>query len=386
MKIQNMESIFIWGTGQLGIKVMNKLQKNGRFVNAFIDKNSQKENINDIRVMTCEEFKRYYQNEKGCVLISATNARNIFEIFDALDTCPSFDAGIVKPRNLASEFKLDIQNEQDNGEIIWKRRHGKAYCVIPRIEVNLIDQCNLKCKACTHFSSLYEKDTGYPINNFTKDLEELRKVGKLLRLRLLGGEPFLLKNLERYLYTARAIFPEADIEVVTNGLLVPEIKEGLMDVFCKNKVTLIISLYPPTVKIKSKIENKLSASNIIWRYEGKEIQKFGRNLTLTGNHDIQKSSKQCLSFGCTFLRNGYLYKCPFDGLFDEFCDYYNLKIDVNNNGYSVYKDKKELYEDIKRLSIKPVEMCKFCSETTEMIPWEVKNKPKLEDWLYQEGR
>lgn len=24
--------------------------------------------------------------------------------------------------------------------------------------------------------------------------------------------------------------------------------------------------------------------------------------------------------------------------------------------------------------------------TMEMIPWEVKNKPRLEDWLYNEGR
>lgn len=386
MEAQRMDSIFIWGAGKLGIKVKRKLQEDSKQITSFIDKNIEQKSIDDIKIMTYETFKNQYEKEKGCVLISATNARNIFEIFDKLKTCPSFDVGVVKPRNLTSKFKIDIENMQDNGEIVWKRRNGKTYRVIPRIEVNLIDRCNLKCKACTHFSSLYNEDTTYPIESFAKDLEGLRRTGKLLRLRLLGGEPFLIKNLERYLDIARGIFSESDIEIITNGLLIPAMEDKLMDAFYKNKITLIISLYPPTLDIKSKIENKLAEGDIIWRYDGNVIQKFSRNLTLNDNHDMFQSSRQCLSFGCTFLRNGYLYKCPFDGLFNEFCTYYGLKIDIKNKGYSVHNDPKDLYEDIKRLAIKPVEMCKFCSETIELIPWEVKNKPKLKDWLYKEGQ
>lgn len=381
-----MEPIYIWGAGRLGVQVMRKLQQENLQVSAFIDKNIQHKCIDDVVVMTFEEFKKQHQEENGCVLISATNAKNIFQMFDKLKTCPSFDVGIVKPRNLASEFKINIQNTQDNGEIIWKNKQGKVYRIIPRVEVNLIDGCNLKCKACTHFSSLYGKETIYPIKNFTKDLEGLRRVGKLLRLRLLGGEPFLIKDLDIYLDTARTIFPESDIEVVTNGLLIPEMEDRVMDAFHKNKITLIISLYPPTKHMKSQIESRLAEGDIVWRYDGNEIKEFSRNLTLTGNHDISKSSSQCLSFGCTFLRNGYLYKCPVDGLFGEFCTYYNLQIDIKNKGYSVYKNADELYKDIKRLAIEPTEMCKFCTETMEMIPWEVKNRPRLEDWLYNEGR
>ena len=96
MDIQVMEPIYIWGAGRLGVQVMRKLQQENLQVSAFIDKNIQHKCIDDVVVMTFEEFKKQHQEENGCVLISATNAKNIFQMFDKLKTCPSFDVGIVK--------------------------------------------------------------------------------------------------------------------------------------------------------------------------------------------------------------------------------------------------------------------------------------------------
>lgn len=384
-----MKKILIWGAGEFGIKTMRNLARRHIKVSAFIDSNvrlQDKQIDGNVEVWSFEKCKEKYKDQEICVLISAVNAKNIFEIFALLDSL-SWDVGLIKPYNFIADKDIDIQDISDDNEILWKRLNGKESNVVPRIEMNIIDGCNLKCKACTHFSSLYEEDAVCSMNEFTESLNDLRRAGKLLRLRLLGGEPFLIDNLPDYLEQARRVFPESDIELVTNGLLIPRMSEQWIHCFERYRVTIVISLYPPTLKIQDKIENVLSKSMIIWKYDGNEILEFGRNLTLKPAQNMFVSSQKCLAVGCTFLRNRRLYKCPFEGLISDFDEFYNLKIEISDSGYEIdHGEDKDLYEHIKRLALEPVEMCRYCSEDLEWIPWEVCAKPELEDWLYKEGK
>ena len=384
-----MKKILIWGAGEFGIKTMRNLERRHIEVSAFIDSNvrlQDKKIDKKVAIWSFEKCKERYKEQEICVLISAINAKNIFEIFALLDSL-SWDVGLIKPYNFIADKDIDIQDTSDDNEILWKRLNGKESNVVPRMEMNIIDGCNLKCKACTHFSSLYAEDAVCSMKEFTESLNDLRRAGKLLRLRLLGGEPFLIDNLPDYLEYARRVFPESDIELVTNGLLIPQMSEQWIHCLEKHRITIVISLYPPTVKIQGKIEDVLSKSTIIWKYDGNEIREFGRNLTLKPAQDMFVSSQKCLAVGCTFLRNRRLYKCPFEGLISDFGEFYNLKMEIPDTGYKVDQGgDKDLYEHIKQLALEPVEMCRYCSEAREWIPWEVCAKPELEDWLYKEGK
>ena len=46
---------------------------------------------------------------------------------------------------------------------------------IPRVECDIIDTCNLKCKDCGHFAYTYKKNT-YSFQNFKDDLNNLRRL------------------------------------------------------------------------------------------------------------------------------------------------------------------------------------------------------------------
>ena len=59
---------------------------------------------------------------------------------------------------------------------------------------------------------------------------------------------------------------------------------------------------------------------------------------------------------------------------------------LGDSGVNVRNRNDDLYDEIRTLALEPVEMCQFCSEELEMIPWEVKNSPALEDWLYCDGK
>ena len=249
-----MKKILIWGAGEFGIKTMRNLERRHIEVSAFIDSNvrlQDKKIDKKVAIWSFEKCKERYKEQEICVLISAINAKNIFEIFALLDSL-SWDVGLIKPYNFIADKDIDIQDTSDDNEILWKRLNGKESNVVPRMEMNIIDGCNLKCKACTHFSSLYAEDAVCSMKEFTESLNDLRRAGKLLRLRLLGGEPFLIDNLPDYLEYARRVFPESDIELVTNGLLIPQMSEQWIHCLEKHRITIVISLYPPTVKIQGK--------------------------------------------------------------------------------------------------------------------------------------
>ena len=377
----------VWGTSLNGIATVNILKALKEEVVAIIDNNPKQQGkvISDIKVCSFESIYRNIDWNEVCIIISAANSRNIYQIMDQIKDKGCRNIAIMKPSVQTEKFRRTIEKTEDF--IVWAVKSGIDYRIIPRIEVNLIDGCNLKCKGCTHFSSIFSIESIYPLQQYKEDLESISLTGRVVRLRLLGGEPLLLQDeLIDYLSVARKIFPDSDIELVSNGLLIPKLSIELLESIRVNGITVIISPYAPTMKMEDKISDVLEHHSIAWRFDGEAIKEFSRNLTLQKVHKADIASKVCMSYGCTFLRLGKLYKCPFDGLFEELCKHYNIDSMLGDSGVNVRNRNDDLYDEIRTLALEPVEMCQFCSEELEMIPWEVKNSPALEDWLYCDGK
>lgn len=374
--------VVVWGVTELGKHLADNMVHDNKKVRpfAYIDNNVFLQNtlIEGISVISIEELLKKKDCKNLTVLLAIRNARNIFQVFEQLKQIPVENVGIVKPRVLFSKLQIDPWSRD---EIVWSVFKGKRHRIVPRIEINLTDACNLKCKGCSHFSSLYKEDSIYPISEYKKDLLCLREIGEILKLRLLGGEPFLLKNLDEYIVITRGIFPETDIEIVTNGLLIPKVQEKILFAIKENDVNVTISPYQPTLKSEKKITANLNRFGITWHLEKEEVIEFARGLTLQDIHNPKISSQNCLSAACTFLRNGKLYKCPMEGLINDFYDYYGIKKKYEGGIY-IYQDKEVVYERLVEYAFKPIEMCKYCAEEPEYIPWSVKSNPILEDWLY----
>lgn len=383
--------VVIWGVTSLGKYLVNHIMHENRKwkPRMFVENNPELHNtyINNVPVVAFDDLGKMGDLKEIVVLLAVRNAKNIFQILEQLDILPVSKIGIVKREVLLSGTCIDPWGADEN--IIWSVDGEGANRIMPYIEVNLIDACNLKCKGCTHFSSLYKDSSRYPLHDYENDLLKLRNIGKVFRLRLLGGEPFLLENLDQYIKIARDIFGESTIEIVTNGLLITKADKGILDAIRDNSVCIEISLYPPTHRIKKRIEACLQSYSIMYSFDTgnaeKEIIEFYRSFTLQNTHDAEVSHSVCSSAACTFLRKGRLYKCPFDGLVNDFYSYYGIDrkyeggIDLNHN--AVF-----LYEQIKGYALKSIELCSYCSEKTESIPWTVKAEPSMHDWLYQEGK
>ena len=379
MKYKKMD-IVIWGIGELGKCTYKLLNRSNSHIIAFVDSNTTfvGKNIEGIPITSYEQLKEMSDTKKVTVLLTLKNSYSIITVLKMLENCNIEDIGIIKPRILLKNptTVIDLKDE-----IIWSKKNGKKYNIIPRLEVNIVDGCNLNCRGCSHFSNLYSKDSMYSIIEYKKDLELIKGIGELVRLRLLGGEPFLAKNLVEYVSIARKIFPLADIELVTNGLLIPNINQEVLNEIKNNDISISISSYPPTLKVRKNIKGKLEKVGVWWRFDGNEIINFTKKLTLEKKNDAKISSKNCMENGCIFIRNGMLYKCPMEGLLYKFENRYGIKFATENRGVSLYDDSEKLYDRMLKLITEPAEMCQYCSEKLEFFNWEVKNNPDWKDWI-----
>jgi organic radical activating enzyme len=90
--------------------------------------------------------------------------------------------------------------------------------IIPKLDTHVADSCNLKCEQCDHFSNyLFTK-----VHSYDKIKEWCEPWSKRIipqSFHILGGEPLMNRDIVRILYLIRELWPESNIILWSNGLL-----------------------------------------------------------------------------------------------------------------------------------------------------------------------
>lgn len=279
--------------------------------------------------------------------------------------CKLYDIPNVRVLNIGNHF-----------EPFYKLDNEKVY--IPYLETNLIDSCNLNCAGCTHFANLFTDNDVYKLEDFRRDVKQLSDRADIFRFRLMGGEPLKLKNLDKYMKVSRQFLPHSAIHLVTNALLLPSTPQYILDSMRENQITVVYSLYPPTLRMHDQIVKILSENNITHGPTTGKVESFNVFLSLFSGHNPEKSRRVCGGNLCRFLRDGKIYKCPIDGLSHRFAEYFRMNGFPAATGIDIFaKNFSALMEQLDG----NIELCSWCHETNRMIAWKPENKPKLTDWL-----
>lgn len=253
------------------------------------------------------------------------------------------------------------------------------------IETHVVDYCNLNCRSCGHMASLFSKNDFYKLDEFRRDMRQLSYHIDLAVLRLLGGEPFLAKNLDEYVKISREYFPQSMIVIVTNGLLIPTIDKKILTAIRENQVVVEITQYPPTTKMMDRISQTLNDNGVI-HFFGAPIKDFMMRF-IRGKEDQKynpiQSMKLCESRYCHFLRNGKLYKCPGDALM------YKWKETFPGRGRNALPDEmgvdifsENFLELLQHVIDYPIRLCETCPISKPIEPWRVENNPTADDWIH----
>lgn len=253
-----------------------------------------------------------------------------------------------------------------------------------RYEVHLAEHCNLNCKGCDNFSPLAKKEF-LNIVEYERDVKRLSFLfgGKMKEIVLLGGEPLLHPKIEVFLRITREYFPVGKIRIITNGLLLPKMKETFWKSCRKYSIEIVPTKYP--IKFDYDFVEKMARSNgVKYHYFNPGVVKTLKKMCMdvTGKQSICHNFVNCHRANkCITLKHGKLYTCSAAPHASILNDYFNLGMELHeNDGIDIYqaKDRKE----IMRFLARPIPFCRYCNTdaTEEGIIWK-QSKRERSEWI-----
>lgn len=249
------------------------------------------------------------------------------------------------------------------------------------LEVEITEFCNLNCKSCANCSNIAKHNSFYELNEFKKDLLRLSEIfSKIEKIRLMGGEPFLNPDIVEYAKTVKDIFPDCDLRIVTNGLLIPKISTSSFVELKKLGAFLDISNYPPTHKRKKKITNKLKNSGLGYNF-GPRMRFFFKFFLNKPSENGHSSFENCFFSHCHMLSHGKLAPCSFAYCARRLNENFGSEF-PENDCFDIYSDLSA--EDIICKFSHEHEFCRYCSPALIPVKWQggtTASKAKLSDWV-----
>ena len=238
------------------------------------------------------------------------------------------------------------------------------------LEIPITTRCSLRCKNCSNLIPCYKKPRDYDIDMLKKSINSfLECINKIVYIRVLGGEPFLSKDLNEILRLLIDSNKILRIEVVTNGTQVPRDKE-LLETLKNNRVVVCISEYP--IVNPSKLIDVLESNNINYRIDKMSFWMDYGNVKKRNKSkkELIKQFSKCNNV-CKSLVNGELHLCPRSShgtdlgiIKNNSDDYLNLLDD----SISIEEKKKRMNKLFKKKYINACDYCDYGTSKCKRVP------------------
>ncbi len=191
-------------------------------------------------------------------------------------------------------------------------RTGSDKCYVKSLDAVLTEKCSLRCKDCANLMQYYEKPADCNQAELWHSLDRfMASIDRIFELRILGGEPLLMKNFHesiRHFLT----YKNCDYLIVyTNGTIVP--KGENLECLKDPRILVSISDYGPISRNLQNLCDTFQENGIIhltsvqtrWQDCGDII------LRKRSREQLQKVFEECCANDAFTLLHGKLYRCPF---------------------------------------------------------------------------
>ncbi len=236
----------------------------------------------------------------------------IYGIFEFYDFQPKTK---LQKKLKTLNFKLQLLKEQIQFIFFHKVN-------IPWAEFVITTNCTLRCKNCANLISLINtrKDISMPYNisyeEFCNDLDKLLiGVNEIKIFTVIGGEPFLHKDLVkilRYINTKNKI---KRFSIVTNGTIIPN-EDTLKELAKLKRFVVNISDYSSNPELKTKVKRE-QLINELKKYNVKYTARNNFFWHVMGDVTDRKRTKEenlnlykLCDNSYTSIIDGGFYVCP----------------------------------------------------------------------------
>jgi sulfatase maturation enzyme AslB (radical SAM superfamily) len=386
MKLEHIKGkkAFIFGFGVAG----KWLSSNGGFeVLGFIDNNLKKngQKFQGYKVFSPEQVQKIIEPD-DLIINTVLDVQDVVAVIDA--NFPNNESIVVgeffndeKANKNYTEASDDfIEYSLKAVEMCHKSFSDKDRQFLHSVDVVISERCSLNCKDCSNLMQYYKSPKNLSYETVVSDFDNLMsKIRHVYEVRLIGGEPFMNKEI----YPIIDYFinhPSITKIVIYTNATIP-LKPDLMKNFSTPKVVFSITDYGSLSRNTQKVTDMLDCLNVSYR------SLPPSNWTDSGRmHDFQRSEEsmidifdRCCGKNLYTLMYGKLYRCPFSANAERLNGIPN---DPNN---SVKVDASIDHIDKYTNDIKYIPACNFCNgrshDAPEITP-AIQSKTKLEYKTY----
>ncbi len=137
----------------------------------------------------------------------------------------------------------------DSRTELEKKLKDLKIATIVRMPVILTSRCTLRCRNCSNLMGYFEYPADLEKERILQSLDIILKhVDILPCCELIGGEPFVAKNLREILEYVLSQDKILCVEITTNATIIPE--ERILNMLKNEKITVIVSNYGKVVNQK----------------------------------------------------------------------------------------------------------------------------------------
>lgn len=296
---------------------------------------------------------------------------------------------LLRERNFRDYFVMSEYNKRAIANQMRPRCQEEM-----TFEVSLADHCNLSCQMCDHYSQLSEPwfvDMG----QYEKDMARMGEVfgHRIGAVTLLGGEPTLHEDIIACMRIARREFPEGEVIILTNGVLLAELEHSPKGNFweaCREYgVHISVTVYPIRLdygrieELGKKYGVPVFLSSNIHADEKTREKKISDKHTLDLEGKVDKFyCVSCLYFNkFNVLKDGRLYMCPVAAHSDIFNRSFRENLEISEGDFlDIYEIRS--WEEAARFSSSYVPFCRYCDlkRWGHHSPWKASGK-KIEEYI-----
>lgn len=258
---------------------------------------------------------------------------------------------------------------------------------VMKLDIPVVEHCNLCCKGCTAFSPLAEEEF-LDYEQYCKDMRRMAELAdrSFTQITYTGGEPLLHPQFGRMLKFAYEMCPTAEIDFMTNGVLIPQQKDEFWKTCSDCGVKVRVSKYPINLDHKriTEIEKKWGV-NFEWG-GGKDIpvkKMWKYPISLSGDVSLRNSFKLCSQINsCIRMKNGKIYPCNTTACIEHFNKYFNKNLELIPGKDYLELEKVKDIQEIFEFLITPPPFCRYCNRAgvTFGYDWAVSRKD-MSEWV-----
>ncbi len=369
----NSDINILYGAGDIGELTKFALDELKINVNYFCDSNKDKTGTKyfNVTVLSPEEL---YKLDKNVNIFIANNyishlkknllEKNFKNIYDCNELLQNTNFPLDKkylnlhPQNIDRRIAFYKNmclkdNYLSNGKLILKS-----------IDIQITERCSLKCSNCSNLMQYYKNPKHSEMDLMFESIERfMNSIDEIYEFRILGGDPFMHKELYKVVNKLKLYSKVHKIVVYTNGRIIP--KGENLECLKDKRVIVDCTNYGEVSNKHDEIVKVLEANNVSYAtFLTEKWQDCGRILPFQDRTEKENEHlfNNCCNSDLISLLHGKLYRCPFSAnavnikaipdVKDDFVDLLDKSLSID-----------ELRDKIKYLTFdkKFLTACSYCN-------------------------